>query len=143
MTYAVKQDLIDRFGERELIQLTDRTNIPATAVDDTVVTKALSDATEFADTFLAKRYALPLNPVPGIMVKTVCDVARYYLHGDRAEKDSPVTRAYKDADNWLKQVSNGVVVLDADGVIAPGPKNGGVKVSGPDRVFNRDSLRDL
>ena len=36
--YATQDDLIERFGETKLIQLTDRTNRPATTIDADVVT---------------------------------------------------------------------------------------------------------
>ena len=57
MTYALQQDLIDRFGESELIQLTDRTNVPPTDVDDVVVGRALADADGTIDGYIGKKYA--------------------------------------------------------------------------------------
>src|SRR6185437_2202042 len=44
VTYCVLQDLIDRFGNELLVQLTDRSNIPATTIDETVVDRAIGDA---------------------------------------------------------------------------------------------------
>ncbi|TPL49091.1 DUF1320 domain-containing protein [Mesorhizobium sp. B2-4-4] len=141
MTYAVKQDLIDRFGEKELRELTDRTNRPPTTIDDTVVGRALSDATALIDGYIAKKYSLPLVSVPDILVKTASDVARYYLHGKAADKDSPVAAAYNQAVAWLKDVAKGLVELDDGGEI-PEPAGGGaIKTSAPDRVFTRDSLK--
>ncbi len=141
--YATQQDLIDRFGQTELVQLTDRTNRPATTIDETVVGRALSDADELIDGYVAKLYALPLSSVPPRLTKIACDIARYYLHGKAAEKDDPVWRAYNDAITWLKDVAKGLVVLEADGV-APEQSGGGeVQITTPDRVFTRDSLRDF
>ncbi|TPJ83847.1 DUF1320 domain-containing protein [Mesorhizobium sp. B2-6-3] len=141
MTYAVKQDLIDRFGEKELRELTDRTNRPPTTIDDTVVGRALSDATALIDGYIAKKYSLPLVSVPDILVKTASDVARYYLHGKAADKDSPVAAAYNQAVAWLKDVAKGLVELDDGGEI-PEPAGGGaIKTSALDRVFTRDSLK--
>lgn len=140
MPYATQQDLIDRFGEEELIQLTDRTNLPATTIDAAVVAAALADADALADSYLAKRYRLPLDPVPDVLTRTTADIARYHLHGRRTDKDDPVTRAYSQALAWLKDVSKGLVQLDAAGS-APDQSGGGqVQVSAPDRVFSRDSL---
>jgi phage gp36-like protein len=141
MPYATKQDLIDRFGETELKQLTDRTNVPPTTIDDTVVTRALDDATALADGYLGKKYALPLSVTPPVLTKLVADVARYYLHGKRAEKDGPVAIAYKEAVAWLRDVSNGLVQLDADGVAPSQAGGGSVKATAPGRVFTRDSLK--
>lgn len=141
MTYAVKQDLIDRFGEKELRELTDRTNRPPTTIDDTVIGRALADATALIDGYIAKKYSLPLVTVPDILVKVAADIARYFLHGKAADKDSPVTTAYNQAVAWLKDVAKGLVELDDGGEI-PEPAGGGaIKTSAPDRVFTRDSLR--
>ncbi|RVA07642.1 DUF1320 domain-containing protein [Mesorhizobium sp. M7A.F.Ca.US.002.01.1.1] len=141
MSYAVKQDLIDRFGEKELRELTDRTNRPPTTIDDTVVGRAVNDATALIDGYIAKKYSLPLVTVPDILVKVAADLARYFLHGKAADKDSPVTAAYNQAVAWLKDVAKGLIELD-DGGEAPEPAGGGaIKTSAPNRVFTRDSLK--
>lgn len=141
MSYAVKQDLIDRFGEKELRELTDRVNRPPTTIDDTVVGRAVDDATALIDGYIGKKYSLPLVTVPDILVKTAADIARYYLHGKAADKDSPVTAAYNQAVAWLKDVAKGLVELDDGGEI-PEPAGGGaIKTSAPSRVFTRDSLK--
>ncbi|TCP88921.1 phage gp36-like protein [Rhizobium sp. PP-CC-2G-626] len=143
MTYATKQDLIDRFGSKELVELTDKVNRPASTIDDTPVERALADAGALIDGYVAKLYRLPLSSVPKILTKTCCDIARYYLHGKAADKDSPVTAAFKQAETWLRDVSKGLVTLDVEG-IAPAPAGGGsVKASAPGRVFTRDSLRNF
>ena len=141
--YATQQDLIDRFGETELVQLTDRTNRPATTIDDTVVERHLSDADELIDGYVGKLYSLPLSSVPDRLTKVACDIARYYLHGKAVEKDDPVWRAYNDAVAWLKDVAKGLVVLEADGIAPDQAGDGEVQISTPNRVFTRDSLRDF
>ncbi|KQQ85847.1 hypothetical protein ASF65_04740 [Aureimonas sp. Leaf324] len=91
MSYASLQDLIDRFGDRELIQLTDRTNRPASVIDQTVVGRALADADALIDGYVGKVHALPLAAVPPALVKTAADIARFYLHS-KPEKDGAVCR---------------------------------------------------
>ncbi|MCR5855992.1 gp436 family protein [Mesorhizobium sp. J428] len=140
MTYAVKQDLIDRFGEKELRELTDRVNRPPTTIDDVVVGRALADADGLIDGYVGKRYALPLAEVPPMLTKTAADLARYFLHGKAADKDSPVTAAYNQAVAWLRDVSKGLVEL-GNGAIEPQAAGGGsVKTSRPNRVFTRDTM---
>src|SRR5690348_4876229 len=102
MTYAVKQDLVDRFGALEITQLTDRTNVPPTTIDDTVVGRALADADGVINGYIGKVYTLPLSAVPAVLVKVAADLARYFLHGEAADKDSVVTRNYNAAIAWLK-----------------------------------------
>lgn len=141
MSYATLQDLVDRYGERELVQLTDRTNRPPSSVDTSVVGRALGDATAIADGYVGKACALPLGEVPPALVKATADIARYYLHGKAAEKDGAVERAYLEARRWLADVARGLVQLDVGGVTPPQPGGGSVRTSGPARVFDRDSLR--
>ncbi|UDF29833.1 UNVERIFIED_ORG: DUF1320 domain-containing protein [Roseateles sp. XES5] len=143
MTYATQQDMVDRFGELELVQLTDRVNVPVSTIDAVVVARALGDASAKIDTYLTKAVKLPLPTVPDVLVKTAADIARYYLHGKAADKDSPVTAAYNDALAWLRDVSRGLVELSVGGE-TPAPAGGGsVKAVAPNRVFTRDTLRHL
>ncbi|GGB55079.1 hypothetical protein GCM10011316_28960 [Roseibium aquae] len=140
MPYAVLEDLIDRFGEDELFQLTDRTNRPASTIDTGIVAAHLSDAENLADSYLAKRYRLPLDPVPEVLTRIVCDIARATLHGRTMDKDDPVAKAKEDAVAWLKDVVKGLVQLEAEGLAPEQPSGGTVQVRGPDRVFSKDSL---
>jgi phage gp36-like protein len=143
MPYATQQDLVDRFGAQELIQLTDRTNRPPTTVDVVVVNRALTDATALVDGYLAKVYTLPLSVVPPSLVKINADVARYYLHGKSADKDSAVTRAFNEAVSWLKDVAKGLVSIGADGIAPVAAGGGSVKANPSTRLFTRDSLRNF
>ncbi|QDY99065.1 DUF1320 domain-containing protein [Nitratireductor mangrovi] len=142
MSYVVKQGMIDRFGERELVQLTDRANKPPTTIDDDVLDEAMSDAADLIDGYLAKLYTLPLTVVPGILTRMAADIARYYLHGKSADKDGAVHRAYQEAMTWLKDVAAGRIQLEAEGVLPEQSGGGSVRAKASDRVFTRDSLKD-
>lgn len=143
MTYVTKQQLIDRFSERELIQLTDRDNKPATTIDDTVVNGAIADAEALVDGYLGKVYELPLGVTPPVLTRISADIARYYLHGKSADKDGPVHRAYTEAASWLKDVSRGLVQIDAAGVAPAAAGGGSIRAKPADRVFTRNSLKDM
>lgn len=141
MAYATKTDLIERFGERELVQLTDRTHVPPTTIDDTIVARALADASSEVDGYVRKVARLPLTAVPAILVRRSADIARYYLWGKSAGKDDQVTRSYGEAVRWLKDVSAGLTMLDEEGV-APAPAETGTgRIVGSEPVFTRDTLR--
>lgn len=104
MTYATQQNLTDRFGEDELIQLTDRDNLGA--INATVVNRALADADATINGYLAARYTLPLsNPVPEMLERLACDIARYALFEDQVTEI--VEKRYKDAIALLRDVSAG------------------------------------
>lgn len=115
--YAIRQDMIDRFGEPEILQLTDRLDPPVGAIDDTVLNEALDDADGMVDSYLAGRYALPLASVPKILKRYACDIARFFLWKDNAGET--VRRAYEDAQKFLKAVASGSVSLGLDAANQP------------------------
>lgn len=139
MAYCTKQDLIDRFGEAELIQLTDRPD-PATgattgAIVDSVLNQAIADADAEINGYLAK-YTLPLATVPTVLVRSACDLARYFLMDDAATAQA--TKRYEAVLKFLREVGKGAISLgvDASGN-KPTPNDGAVMESGG-RVFGRD-----
>lgn len=141
MAYASQQDLIDRFGETELQQLTDKVNRPATTIDETTVSKCLADAEDLVDSYVGKLYSLPIASPPPILTRITCEIARFYLHGRRVDKDDPVSRAHDAAIAWLKDLSKGMVQLEADGIAASQAGDSEVRTEAPDRVFTRDSMK--
>lgn len=146
MNYATPQDLIDRFGERELVQLTDPDLL---AVNTAAVQRALDDAQAYLDGFVGRVYALPLAgctkpaPVPGNLHATVqvappqlarmaADVARYYLHKDFAP-ESEVYLRYKAVEKELQALAEGRTVLSCPwggtpGVLVQGSEPGAGEV---------------
>lgn len=141
MTYATQQDLVDRFGEVELIQLTDRAAPPSGAIDATVVAKALGDADQVIDGYLAGAdLALPLIDVPEIVKRWAADIARYFLHKDAPSET--VRANYADAIRRLQDVAAGRIKLQVDGTAAAGADET-VLIEGADRALSRASLKDL
>jgi len=138
MTYATQQDLVDRFGSDELIQLTDRANIGS--IDSTVVSRALGDADAEINGYLAAQYSLPLPSVPAVLVRLACDIARYQLSADRVTES--VRDRYKDAVVFLKSLSKGEAQLGVATGQSAVTSESGVSFTGPDRIFSRSTLRD-
>lgn len=103
MAYCTQQDMIDRYGEEELIQLTDREQTGA--IDTAVLSAAIDDATGTMDAYLGTRYTLPLASVPAALKRICCDMARYLLHGNAA----PETVADRNgaAIEFLQAVAKG------------------------------------
>src|SRR3546814_7856245 len=87
MLYASVQDLINRFTEAELIQVTDETGTGV--VDQARVDQALAAASATIDSYLRPRYRLPLASVPVRLIDLACDIARFLLQhgGDRIPTD--------------------------------------------------------
>lgn len=119
MTYCTKQDLIDRYGADELIQLTWRgppvpvdPNDPAPdpSIDDASVTRACTDAAAIIDSYARGRYITPLVPANQTVVKPfACAIARWHLHEDGHPEH--VEHAYEEAVAWLRELVSGRVGL--------------------------------
>ena len=136
VSYAVLQDLIDRYGASELTALTDRTGTGSP--DPTVTGTALDDATMTIDSFLAGRYLLPLQTVPPVVTLWCCNIARFLLWKDQAS--DAVTTLYKAAISSLVLVQAGKMTLEANAIEVP--ENGEtIVVEGAPRQFDRHSLR--
>ena len=141
MAYTSKADMIERFGSRELEQLTDREGT-AGAIVDSVLDAAIATADAEINGYLVKRYALPLSTAPAQLTAWSADIARYHLH-TYAVPD--VVRArYETAVRGLQQVARGLMSLGDETPADSQPSSPGVVVtSGPDRVFGRDGLKNF
>jgi len=129
MPYATQTDLVERFGSRQLIELTDRTTMPPSTIDATVVSRALADADAEIDASVGKVAALPLASPPAILKRIACDLTHWFLWGSRAEKDTAVRLACEDARRTLADIASGRISLDAAGVAGPAPASGGARLS--------------
>lgn len=138
MGYATQQDMINRYGQQQLIELTDRADPPAGAIDATVLQAALDEASSTIDGFLLRRYALPLTTVPTIVRRACEAIAWFDLHRGRYTDED--RDAYNDAFKLLTQISQGTVLLDVAGVEPPSAAAQAVEQSS-DRVFNKDKLK--
>ncbi|MBH5329022.1 MULTISPECIES: gp436 family protein [Eikenella] len=108
-----RQDLIDRFGEGELVVLTDREG--RGVIDDEVLNRAIEDAEAETAAYI-QAAGLVLPSPPKVLVIKVCDIARYYLH-DNGETQVVLDR-YKQAIAWLRDVVRNPRLLDPDAVVA-------------------------
>lgn len=132
--YASILDMTSRFGEAELLLLTDLTG--AGVVDDVAVTVALTDASSLIDGYLAGRYPLPLAHVPSALVPICCDIARHRLYGEQAPEQ--IGKRFEAAISFLKSVGKGELALGlaADGEQLESQNLATLQSDG--RVFGRD-----
>jgi len=133
MAYCTVQDLIDRYGETEILELTDRDQ--SGEVDETVAGRAIDDAAAEVDGYIGGKYDLPLSSPPQVLTRITADIARYRLYDNLATDE--VRNRYEDALRFLKAVSKGEVSL---GVSPPPESSGSVHVSKGRRVFDADGL---
>lgn len=139
MPYATQADLISRFDEREIVELSDRANVGV--INTAVVAGKLADAEAEINIYLQGRYALPLPSVPSVLVRVACDIARYHLYDNRATE--AVTQRYKDAIAFLKGVAKGDVHLGVDQANQAQTVSSAPEFDAPARVFGRGALDDF
>lgn len=138
MSYATKAELIARYGEKMLIQLTDRATPPA-AIDDAVVDRALTDTDAAIDGYLLGRYVLPLAGTPPLLADLAQAIAIYKLH--RRSPDQKIKDDYDSAMKTLRDIANGSVRLNVAGVEPAASGASGVRTSDRPRDLTPDNLK--
>ncbi len=138
MAYCTQQDMIDRFSELELIQLTDRYDV--NAIDTDVLDRAMERGASLIDSYCRGRYQIPLSPVDPLVVDLNADLARYHLY----DNDAPdqVTKNHDESVSLLKQISQGLLKLTGT-LLTGSVSSGSPQFDSGDRVFSRDTLKDF
>jgi phage gp36-like protein len=143
MVYAQPSDMIARYPNRDLVQLTNE-DPTQSIVNQTVLQQALADASAEIDGYLESRFTLPLTDPPAVLARLTCDIAMYRLQALRPLHDlEEARRRYDDAldgtltlgvapDNQEPPEAAGAVVTDAGG-----DSSGAL----PRRIFSRGNLK--
>jgi phage gp36-like protein len=139
MPYATQQDLVDRYGADEIRAVSDRADPPLDAIDAAVVAKALADAGEEIDGYLAKRYALPIaGTVPPVLTTLACEIARFRLQRNIPSED--LSNGYTRAIKRLQEIAAGQFVLQLAGTEPAGGGQATAEIEVPPRLFTRDTM---
>ena len=136
MPYATQTDIIERYGEEELVIASDRDGDGE--IDPEAVSKAVNDASDEIDIYLAARYDLPLSTVPGVLKRLCADIALYRLSSDRGTATDEKRLRYEDAVKLLKLMAEGTVALGLPKEDESDDLQSGIEVSAPDRQFPHD-----
>ncbi|QQQ19675.1 DUF1320 domain-containing protein [Brevundimonas vitis] len=140
MAYATLQDLITRYGEQRLIEMTDRFDPPAEVIDEGVVAKALQDASDRIDGYVRVVYALPLTETPAMLRGLAEDIAFFLLYEEPTDE---ARKRYTEAVATLRDISAGRVKLPiAQGAESPS-RPAVVHVTSQPRRFSRQSMGGL
>lgn len=134
MTYATQESMETRYGEQQLIELTDRAETPSGEIDSAILSAALDDASALIDSYVGKRYRLPVAPTPLVLRNACCVIAYFELHRGRHAEET--RQAYDDALRTLTNISNGSMVLDVAGKEAASAA-AEVAISQANRQFSR------
>ncbi|MBF0802907.1 DUF1320 domain-containing protein [Neisseria sp. 19428wB4_WF04] len=124
MRYITRDDLAAAVSMAELVQLTNdqMSNYGMEEPDWNIVDRAIVYASELIDGHISGRYALPLEPVPGILPQLATDIARFWLHQRRintADFPKPVQAAYDNALKMLAFIRDGKIHLGIRDVEEP------------------------
>jgi phage gp36-like protein len=112
MPYVTPQTLVDAFGERELVELTDRAEPRANVVDFAVAQRQCDRAIAEVNAAVAMVSAMPLATVPELLPYLALDLARFYLW----ETDPPdlVKTRFETAQKMLADIASGRRKLGPD-----------------------------
>ena len=109
MAYASHQEMIERFGEQELIRLTDRDG-EAGAIVASVLDRALADADAIIDAHLQSAgYPLPMSGQVDLLTSIAVDLARPRLYDENPTET--VLAREKTAMGLLGRIASGALKL--------------------------------
>lgn len=132
--YTTQQQMVDRFGLEELIQLTDRDGTAGTIVT-TVLDAAGVSADAVIDTHLQGRYQLPVAAVPQVLVGIGADLRRYFLYDAAASEQ--VTKRYDEAMKLLRAIAKGEISLGLTAAGEAAGPAGLAQMQSGGRIFDR------
>jgi phage gp36-like protein len=107
MAYLTDTEYLNRYGNAETIRLTDENR--SGAVDTQKLENAIADASDIADSYLGKRYVVPVLSPPALLKHVVAALAREILHTSRPIE--AVTNEANRARHQLELISKGTIVL--------------------------------
>ena len=140
----IKDDALNAIiGDAFMEEPAQREELVAPLIDE-----AIADADGEIDGYLAKRYAVPLAPVPTVINKFSKDIAVYNLFSrigiDEGTGEKTYLNRYNAAVKFLTLVAEGKVSIGAD--IDGDPASAaaaGFSIRSSPRLFNRDQMRGM
>jgi len=139
MPYLLPDDMIDRYGESFLADVTARDGTPG-VIDMVVLQVAIDDAISVAESYVAGLYDAD-NP-PRTLTVHSASIAWYRLLGARAAAFDGAKEGHDLAISFFRQVRRGEASLgdETPEDNAPGNRQS-PQVSSPGGTFTRDSLK--
>ncbi|MBS0599540.1 MAG: DUF1320 domain-containing protein [Proteobacteria bacterium] len=135
---AQLMDITLRGGDRSAYSAGD-----IAAADDAAarIGSQIDQAGSVIDGFLARRYQLPLSPVPTLLAAWATAIVRYKLAKDRVTdpRTDPIARDYQEAMRLLASVAAGQFSLGVDDPTLQPPAFGESSINPGSKLFGRDS----
>lgn len=139
MAYCELTDINDQIDERDLISITDDDDTGS--VDSDKVGAAIEKADAMIDSYLAVKYAVPMDPVPAIVKKLSVDIAVYELFSRRDRVSDSTRKRFDDAVTFLKDVAKGKAgISGATSADSSMSSNAPTMTTSP-RVFSRIKMK--
>ena len=133
--YCTKDELILRYGEKLLMQLTDHEN--AGIINDDLLTMTIADATNEIDSFFHMQYALPFSETPENVRRIACDLVLYRLYNNNVTE--LMQKRHEEDFKILSMYASGELKLFS-AVESPTPNSVGNPVmTSSTPVFGRDN----
>lgn len=140
--YITQQELQDRIGEDELINLSDRNN--EGAADPAVIDRAIADATDEINMHLSSRYQMPLPAVPETIKRLAVNLTVYWLCESEAAMSDLIKERYSNAVKTLKSLASGTMRLGLPEATTPNENStGNVHLVSSERIMTRNRLKGL
>lgn len=146
MAYVTNEDIETRLGTARYVQLTDDTG--SGSANTAVINEAREGAEREVDSYLARRYAVPIDvsvnsELAALLTTVVLDLVEYRLHARRPPVPGDVVAKRDAAIKWLGQIAAGAVELPSVASLGANPATGfRAATAGDDRVLSRDELAD-
>ena len=144
MAYVTNDDIETRLGTERYVGLTD--DAGSGSANTAVVDEARLGAEREVDSYLARRYAVPIDVsansgLAALLVTVVLDLVEYRLHTRRPPVPSDVVAKRDAAIGWLREVASGAVELPSAAPLGANPATGfRAATTGDDRLLSRDEL---
>jgi len=137
--YATKQDLLDRDSSMLWNLAIDR---ETDELNEITIVDALEQADDEINSFLAKRYVLPLVEVPSMLRKLAITISFYWLADSDQQATNLMTERYQSAISTLKDIATGRRELGLPTLSAPteGAVGKVELVQSNERLFTRTKL---
>jgi len=131
-----------------LTQLQQLTSEDGLSVVQTVIDEAISNADELINSYCAKKYVVPFNPIPQRITNLSADLAKFYIYKKRSdvfgnELQQSIRDLYTDSLNFLKDVAIGKAVIEGAVIPPANPITTGGSFSANKRHLTQHSLNKL
>lgn len=134
MPYATLQNLVDRWGNGPLTQLT---NPGGPSIDTTVLARAQAASEAIINSALQRRFTLPLTaPYPPLLVQIDEVFVWYFLHDEQPTEHAKYQ--YEDMRRLLRAISKSEIDIGLDGAGTAEVSAGSLmSIRSGERIFSR------